>query len=427
MLKRILFCGAIVAAAASVAFGAATLTSIGVYSSSATNPYSYGSSISTDGKYIAGESRWNDPANPTWTETYGYNTTTSTGFDLNSSKRPCIGTGIDSAGSNYYWVQRKTSDNTGAWGKNGGSVSSLRALDGTTSVAIGSNNAIAVTPDGSNAFAVGGSLPGTTGTYANYGYIWMYNWSSANSNKVWNPVTPISGKLTLNSVASNGRVIGNDQSGTGGGDLPVTTIYKTVQGNTCTSKAVPYLPSPYDSNKKGMGRGISADGNWLTGYMYSGGTRPVGFRYQWLDANSDGVPEGNSSPLWPVGYTDTNSLASLQADSLDIAPDGAAVGWTYDASGFAGGNTTDAAIWLPGQDTATSLRAWMAAMGVNVGDWTYLRQASSITKIGNEYAITGYGLNSVSGLTEGFYFLTPEPATALFLAFGLLPLLRRRR
>ena len=204
------------------------------------------------------------------------------------------------------------------------------------------------------------------------------------TNDLANPVYVAgSGETFFTGVANDGACVGTDRHGIGA--TTKGAIYWTDSGGV---QDIPPLAG--NTTTSAEGRGISDNGAYATGLMYTDSGTPLYQAFRWS-------PGEMSSIALPPAGTDTLSWAT------DLADDGTAVGWTW--------NETDsyrACVW----DTAGQphlLWDLLLAAGVNLSGWTKLTMAYSITP--NAKYIAGYGTTAGS-IVEGFMAEIAPIATA---------------
>jgi hypothetical protein len=211
------------------------------------------------------------------------------------------------------------------------------------------------------------------------------------TNDLANPMYALGiGETWFTGVANDGACVGTDRHGVGA--TTKGAIYWTESGGV---QDIPPLTG--NTTTSGEGRGISDNGAYVTGLMYTDSGTPLYEAFRWS-------PGDTSSAVLPPAGSDTLSWAT------DVADNGTAVGWSY--------NTTDsnrACVWdAAGQPHL--LWDLLLAAGVDMSGWTKLTMAYSITPDGNY--IAGYG-RTASGQTQGFVAETPQvpkPSLGILLA-----------
>jgi len=207
-------------------------------------------------------------------------------------------------------------------------------------------------------------------------------------------------------VSNNGTCVGQDMHGVapGGATGKDGAIYWDGTGGTGVGVTnIPALAGNVAT--QGQGVGISDNGTYLTGYLYTDSGSPLREAFKWSpgDASSMAlVPFGNDTESW----------------GGDAANDGLVVGYTYSST-----NGYRACVW-DNDGTLQMLLPFLQSLGVDTSYWSYLNRAQSVTPDGKY--ISGYGVVALTGREEGFVAFIPEPATMLLLALGGLALRRRR-
>jgi len=397
MMKRLILITALLAVVTSGAYAYnVSIVAIQGTAGGATNARA----MSNDGRYVGGSN--NDPTGAGFFPIY-WDAQTQTATNRYLARGTGYLTGIDWESSGKVGL--------GGWGGNvgrgGNSVPMALAMgtlrdhtNATSAGEPGAYNSVAATSDGADAW-----LAGTRqATKGNEGYLWK-----TNNTSVMMPTRTITGgggRLLLESCAAvgvNARAVGHD-SGFGGSDR---AVWADTAGN---AQAIPLVPN---GPGRGMGFGISPDGEKFSGYMYPDPAitlKVQGFIWTRGDANA--------VMLKPAGGD--AEIANEQSVAYDVTADGMAVGYTWRND-----TSNDGCIWLPGDLVAKRLLDWLPTKGVNVTGWSDLSTAVSIASLGSGwYAITGDG--TYNGGARGYYILVPEPGTMAFLVLGGLALLRRR-
>ncbi len=194
------------------------------------------------------------------------------------------------------------------------------------------------------------------------------------TNDLANPMYVLGfGETFFTGVANDGACVGTDRHGIGA--TTKGAIYWTESGGV---QDIPPLAG--NTTTSAEGRGISDNGAWVTGLMYTDSGTPLYQAFRWS-------PGETSCLALPPAGTDTLSWAT------DLADDGTAVGWTWN-----GTDSYRACVW----DTAGQphlLWDLLVAAGVDLSGWTKLTMAYSITP--NAKYIAGYG-TTAGTIVEGF-------------------------
>ena len=425
MMKRTLIVGAVLAAVASVACGAQLIAIAPL--STATNATSTAVGISQDGLYVGG--RTTDPYDGNQSAGY-YNLSTSTWTTVKTTNGTLVGVPASGycvspahvAASTSVYVAGNMNDNGsrtyttsnqyGRWYTSGNTAgnfspgsSTMVGDAGLKTYTQNSGQSCRATADGTDAWITGTNSQGTTNKGAN-----AFIWKQSTGNNVYTTITGRNSgtKVTMCSVASNGRAVGYDSY-----TVARTAGYVDATNGSTQLQAVGLVPG-YNASQDSYAWGISENGNYITGRQTTTTTtRPHAFLWKVGDATATILPDLNGNV--------NDSAGADQEWGGAVADDGCVVGYAW-----LSGISKNAAIWFPGTTKAQLLWDVATAAGIDLTGWTTLGTgAAGIEKVGNQYYITGNG--TYNGYARGYVLVIPEPATMALLALGGLAMLRRRR
>ena len=263
--------------------------------------------------------------------------------------------------------------NIGRYSLNGTSFGTIKAHNGKTSESLLGANSVA---------ADGTYLVGRAMRDRPYGYVWKTNNGTSVGNAT--KVKGKSGTTVWNSASVVNTMIGQDRNGNNQGK-DGAVYCSSISGKAVQS--VPALAGEPSYVTRGQGRGISDQGAYTVGYMYTPVTGPyvyAGFRW------SPG--DGTSTKCVPYG-SDILSWAG------DVADNGRAGGWSYgdDPAGHQSGY--DAAFW-PHPSICVLLQNYLDALGVDTSEWKSLKKVQAVSACGN--FMGGYGQWAADDTWRGF-------------------------
>jgi hypothetical protein len=278
----------------------------------------------------------------------------------------------------------------------GASWGAIKNHKGQTSEAlVGSFNS--VSPDGR--WITGTPMK----SWYKYGYVWDYDSVYEDFPKARRVKGVNTGKIALwNSAATSadgtdGMMVGQDKHGNrntkDGATYCLSIASKAVVG-------IPPMAGEYTD--RGQGRGISENGQYACGYMYSPNTGPstyMGFRWSPGDANSTAlVPYGSDHLSW----------------GGDVGNDGTVGGWSYGVEGA--GTSYDAAMWPGDTLQCVHLADLLNSLGADTSEWSVLTKVYSVSE--NALIVGGYGTWAADGTIRGFI---ADLRPAIILDLEILP------
>ncbi|MHC4442859.1 MAG: hypothetical protein ACYTBZ_11030 [Planctomycetota bacterium] len=383
--RRMVVWVAALAVTVGVSSASAGIISVGVLSENPdgstgdgyTVPLSVVRSISTDGSQACGSSVYYNGARVPFRAWAPYGGPPNMIAMANKGGGHAAGIGVTGGGD------IRMSGNVGSWNfgnnigrysTNGTSWCTIRDHKGKYSEALlGEYNS--TSPDGR--ILVGQALK----SYKNYGYYWDTTGVSGCGLGNATRVNGLYKKTKWESASNVNTMVGQDKHGrrnTKDGAIHCSNIStKSVQG-------IPALAGDFDD--RGQGRGISANGQYCSGYLYAGtyGYTYVGFRWSPGDASSTAcLPYGSDHLSW----------------AGDVADDGTCVGWSY-GTDPAGDGSYDAAFWPGGTLQPELLKPYLESVGVDTSEWSWLIRIWTISDDGN--IVGGYGIWAADGSIRGF-------------------------
>jgi hypothetical protein len=269
--------------------------------------------------------------------------------------------------------------NIGRYSLNGTSYSAIKDHKGKTSEALVSQNS--VSPDGKYIFGY------PMRSSRKYGYIWDTNngTSVGNATRVKGAYT---GKMAKwNSGSTVNTAVGQDRSGNYNSKDGAIYCYSITGKAVHSIPALAGMPSWAD---RGQGRGISDNGQYLTGYLYATYITPpdppylyTGFRWSPGDATS--------TMLKPYG-------SDLLCWGGDVADNGMVVGWSHGEDPAGQDKGYDAAFW-PIPSICVLLKNYLDSQGVDTSEWKSLAKVWVCSADG--LIMAGYG-KRVDGTIRSF-------------------------